>query len=55
MALPLLLAGPILRHVETNLVAGRVALGEVCRAKLSLWENQIFGVTWSRSGQGGER
>ena len=35
------LAGPILRRVEPDLVAVWVALREACTIKLSLWENQI--------------
>lgn len=41
MELALILAGPILRRVEPNLVAVWVALSEACSVKLSLWENQI--------------
>lgn len=41
MALPLVLAGPILRRVEPNLVAVWVALNKACTCKLALWENQI--------------
>jgi hypothetical protein len=41
MALPLILAGPILRRVEPNLVAVQVALSQACTIRLSLWENQI--------------
>jgi hypothetical protein len=41
MDLPLILAGPILRRVEPNLVSVWVALSAACTVKLSLWENQI--------------
>lgn len=37
----LVLAGPILRRVEPNLVAVWLALSEAGSVKLSLWENQI--------------
>jgi hypothetical protein len=38
MNLPLMLAGPLLRRVEPNLVSVWVALKESARIKLSLWE-----------------
>ena len=38
MALPLLLAGPIVRRVEPNLVAVWVAVREPATVKLSIWE-----------------
>jgi len=41
MDLPLILAGPILRRVEPNLVAVWLALSAASTVKLSLWENQI--------------
>jgi hypothetical protein len=37
----LILAGPILRRVEPNLVAVWVALSLACTVRLPLWENQI--------------
>jgi hypothetical protein len=39
--LPLVLAGPILRRVEPNLVAVWLATSQAGTAKLALWENQI--------------
>ena len=41
MALPLVLAGPILRRVEPNLVSVWLALRDASDVKLALWENQI--------------
>jgi hypothetical protein len=41
VALPLILAGPILRRVEPNLVAVWVALHEPAGLRLSIWENQV--------------
>lgn len=41
MALPLVLAGPILRRVEPNLVSVWLALRDASNVKLALWENQI--------------
>jgi hypothetical protein len=41
MPLPLILAGPILRRVEPNLVAVWVALKDAATVKLTLWEDQI--------------
>lgn len=38
MSLPFILAGPILRRVEPNLVSVWVALREPCTLKLALWE-----------------
>ena len=38
MALPLLLAGPIVRRVEPNLVAVWVAVSEPATVRLSIWE-----------------
>jgi hypothetical protein len=38
VALPLLLAGPIVRRVEANLVAVWVALSEPATVRLSIWE-----------------
>jgi hypothetical protein len=39
--LPLILAGPILRRVEPNLVAVWVALRDACTLRLALWEDQL--------------
>ena len=41
MALPLLLAGPILRRVEPTLVCVWVALSESATLKLTLWEGRV--------------
>jgi hypothetical protein len=41
MALPLLLAGPILRRVEPTLVCVWVALRQAATLKLSLWEGRV--------------
>ena len=41
MDLPLILAGPILRRVEPNVVAVWVALRDPSTLKLALWENQL--------------
>ena len=41
MALPLVLAGPILRRVEPNLVSVWLALRDASNLKLALWEGQI--------------
>ncbi|SFS14098.1 hypothetical protein SAMN04487846_2847 [Microbacterium sp. cf046] len=41
MDLPLLLAGPILRRVEPNLVAVWVALSEMASVRLSVWEGLV--------------
>jgi hypothetical protein len=41
LALPLLLAGPILRRVETNLVTVWVALSQPARVTLSVWEGLV--------------
>jgi hypothetical protein len=41
LALPLVLAGPILRRVEPNLVSVWLALRDASDVKLALWENQI--------------
>lgn len=38
MLLPLMLAGLMLRDVETALVSVRIALCEQCTVQLSLWE-----------------
>jgi len=40
MDLPLVLAGPVLRRVEKNLVSIRVELCERCTVKLSLWKDR---------------
>ena len=41
MALPLVLAGPILRRVEPNLVAVWIALQQAASVKVGLWENRV--------------
>lgn len=41
MPLPLILAGPILRRVEPNLVSVWVALRDAAQVKLVLWDGQI--------------
>jgi hypothetical protein len=41
VALPLLLAGPILRRVEPTLVCVWVALSESATLKLTLWEGRV--------------
>jgi hypothetical protein len=41
VSLDLILAGPILRRVEPNLVAVWLALSQPATVKLALWENQI--------------
>jgi len=41
VALPLVLAGPILRRVEPNLVAVWIALQQAASLKVGLWENRI--------------
>jgi hypothetical protein len=44
LALPLMLAGPILRRVEPNLVAVWVALSRAATVKLTLWQGLKDGV-----------
>lgn len=45
MALPFLLAGPILRRVEPTLVTVWVALSEDATVRLSVWEGRVTGGT----------
>ena len=40
MSLPLVLAGPILRRVEPNLVAVWIALSRAASVSLTLWEGR---------------
>ena len=41
MALPLMLAGPILRRVEPTLVSVWVALSEPATVRITLWEGRV--------------
>ena len=41
MQLPLLLAGPILRRVETTLVSVFVALSESADVRITLWDGRV--------------